>query len=249
MRRAGSSHCKPEDRPFAAFVQTSCQGDEDVPGRLTLVVLKVVFVMGVKDAVSPASEKFSPPVTTHVVDRPRLHALLTDEIDAPVTFVAATAGWGKTLLAASWLAADASDRVTAWVTLEPIDDSPQIFWRTVARALTPSVGAQAAEVLHQVTASDVPEEDLPGTIAAALRNEPRRVLSCWTTCTRSSRQRCTRGCSGLSHTRRLRCCYSSRRVATRRGRWLSCAWRDWWPRCGRAISPSGLTRRPRCSHS
>ena len=30
--------------------------------------------------------------------------------------------------------------------------------------------------MHQVTASDVPEEDLPGTIAAALRNEPRRVV-------------------------------------------------------------------------
>jgi LuxR family transcriptional regulator, maltose regulon positive regulatory protein len=130
----------------------------------------------VEDAISPGSEKFSPPVTTHVVDRPRLHALLTDEIDAPVTVVAATAGWGKTLLAASWLAADTTDRVTAWVTLEPIDDSPQIFWRTVAMALTPSVGRQAAEVLHQVTASDVPEEDLPGTIAAALRYEPRQVV-------------------------------------------------------------------------
>ncbi len=53
------------------------------------------------DAFSPGSEKFSPPVTTHVVDRPRLRALLTDGIEAPVTVVAATAGWGKTLLAAS----------------------------------------------------------------------------------------------------------------------------------------------------
>ena len=53
------------------------------------------------DAVTSGSEKFSPPVTTHVVDRPRLRALLTDGIEAPVTVVAATAGWGKTLLAAS----------------------------------------------------------------------------------------------------------------------------------------------------
>ena len=93
-----------------------------------------------------------------------------------MTVVAATAGWGKTLLAASWLATDAADLVTAWVTLEPIDDSPPIFWRTVARALSPSVGPQAAEVLQQVAVSDVPEEDLPGTIAAALRNEPRQVV-------------------------------------------------------------------------
>jgi hypothetical protein len=42
-------------RLCATFVQTSCQGDEDVSGRLTLVVLKVAFLMGVKaaDTTSP----------------------------------------------------------------------------------------------------------------------------------------------------------------------------------------------------
>src|SRR4029453_10254796 len=102
------------------------------------------------DAFSPGSEKFSPPVTTHVVDGPGLRALLSDGIGAPVPVGAEARGWGKSLLAASWLATDVADGVTAWVTLEPIDDSPPIFWRTVARALTPSVGAQAAEVLQQV---------------------------------------------------------------------------------------------------
>ena len=38
------------------FVETSCQGDEDVSGRLTLVVLKVAFLMGVKAAVTTSTE-------------------------------------------------------------------------------------------------------------------------------------------------------------------------------------------------
>ena len=159
------------------------------------------------------------------------HALLTDGIDAPVTLVAATAGWGKTLLAASWLATDAADRVTAWVTLEPIDDSPQIFWRAVARALTPRWGRSRGGTA-QVTAVTSTKRICPAPSPPHSATSRGRWCSCWTTCTRSFRQRCTRGCSGSSHTRRRRCCCSSQRVATRRGRWLSSAWRDWWPRCG-----------------
>ena len=48
-------------------------------------------------------EKFSSPVVTDVVSRPRLHPLVTAPSGAPVTVVAAAAGWGKTIFAASWL--------------------------------------------------------------------------------------------------------------------------------------------------
>ena len=51
-----------------------------------------------------SAEKFSPPVVTDVVSRPRLHPPVTARSAAPVTVVAATAGWGKTIFAASWLA-------------------------------------------------------------------------------------------------------------------------------------------------
>src|SRR5438045_839995 len=75
---------------------------------------------------SPGSEKFSPPMANHVVAREGLHALLTAKIDAPVTLVAATAGWGKTLLAASWIEAGAAGRAAAWVSLDRSDDEPQV---------------------------------------------------------------------------------------------------------------------------
>src|SRR6185369_16891749 len=64
-----------------------------------------------------AAEKFSPPAVTNVIRRPRLHPRGTERITAPVTLVAATAGWGKTIFAASWLAVAGPDRVLAWVNL------------------------------------------------------------------------------------------------------------------------------------
>ncbi|HEY0815204.1 MAG TPA: LuxR C-terminal-related transcriptional regulator [Pseudonocardia sp.] len=124
---------------------------------------------------SPDAEKFWPPIVTHVVDRPELRALLTAKLDAPVTLVAAAAGWGKTLLAASWVAAGAGDRAVAWVSLDQTDDDPKTFWRTVATGLTQVAGTQAPE-LRQVIAGDVPAEDLPGTVVAGLRHAPRPIV-------------------------------------------------------------------------
>jgi len=49
--------------------------------------------------------KFAVPLATHLVPRPRLHARLTAGVQSCCTLIAAPAGWGKTLLAGSWLAA------------------------------------------------------------------------------------------------------------------------------------------------
>ena len=124
---------------------------------------------------TPGSEKFSPPMATHVVGRASLHALLTAKIDAPVTLVAATAGWGKTLLAASWIEAGAADRAAAWLSLDRTDDEPQVFWRAVAAALIPVVG-RPAEELRRIVAGGAPTEDLPGMVVAGLRRAPRPVV-------------------------------------------------------------------------
>jgi LuxR family transcriptional regulator, maltose regulon positive regulatory protein len=57
-----------------------------------------------------SAEKFSPPVVTDVVSRARLHPPVTAPSGAPVTVVAAAAGWGKTIFAASWLRAGNAGR-------------------------------------------------------------------------------------------------------------------------------------------
>ena len=54
--------------------------------------------------------KFEAPVATHVVPRQRLHDRLTAGLDGAVTLLAATAGWGKTMFAGSWVAAGAGGR-------------------------------------------------------------------------------------------------------------------------------------------
>jgi LuxR family transcriptional regulator, maltose regulon positive regulatory protein len=119
-----------------------------------------------------AAEKFSPPVVTNVVRRPRLHPLGAERVAAPVTLVAATAGWGKTIFAASWLAAAAPDRVLAWVNLDEADDDPHAFWCAVATALMPDLQAPAVETLRRVAAGAVEADDLPRLMATALGLAP-----------------------------------------------------------------------------
>jgi len=119
-----------------------------------------------------AAEKFSPPLVTNVIRRPRLHPRGTERVAAPVTLVAATAGWGKTIFAASWLAAAAPDRVLAWVNLDEADDDPHAFWCAVATALMPDLQAPAVEALRRVTAGAVEADDLPRLMATALNLAP-----------------------------------------------------------------------------
>ena len=117
-------------------------------------------------------EKFSPPVVTNVVYRLRLHLPVTTRSAAPVTVVAAAAGWGKTIFAASWLAAGAGDRTGAWVSVDEADDDPHAFWCAVATALMPVVDGRAGEALRRVVTGAVEADDLPGAVAAALRLAP-----------------------------------------------------------------------------
>ena len=120
--------------------------------------------------------KFAAPVASQVIDRPRLHSLLTAHQGYPVTMIAATAGWGKTLLAASWLAAGAGDRPAAWVNLDAGDDDPRMFWRALAAAMLPVAGPEPAAALRRVAADAVDADNLPGLFAAAVRLAVRPVV-------------------------------------------------------------------------
>ena len=122
-----------------------------------------------------STEKFTPPVVTNVVSRPRLDPPVTGEAAAPVTVVAAAAGWGKTIFAASWLEAGAGTWNGAWVSLDEADDDPHAFWRAVATALMPIVGERAAGGAASGRRGRVAVDDLPGATAAALRLAPEQI--------------------------------------------------------------------------
>ncbi len=53
----------------------------------------------------------------------------------PVTLIAAPAGYGKTTLAAQWLAADGHRGAVAWISLDTADDDPVPLWTHIATSL------------------------------------------------------------------------------------------------------------------
>ena len=69
----------------------------------------------------------------HDLPRPRLHDLLTESVQAPLTLVVAPAGSGKTSLVRSW-AVD-TELPLAWLTLDEDDGDPAQLWRSVLAAL------------------------------------------------------------------------------------------------------------------
>ena len=84
--------------------------------------------------------RFAVPLAANVVVRPRLHARLGEGLAAPCVLIAAPAGWGKTLLASSWLGTGGAQGAAVWVSLGPTEDDLHAFWATVAEALLPAVG-------------------------------------------------------------------------------------------------------------
>src|SRR5690606_15353915 len=117
----------------------------------------------------------SVPVAHHVVPRPRLFALLEAGARGPAMLVAATAGWGKSVLLTSWIAAGAGGRAPVWLRLARDDDAAG-FWAAVARALTPVLGPEGGAVLRPLATGGHPVEDPPGMVSCALRRAATPVL-------------------------------------------------------------------------
>jgi LuxR family maltose regulon positive regulatory protein len=88
--------------------------------------------------------------------RPRLHALLDRTYEVKLTLVAGPAGFGKTTSLAEWAAHASAERGVAWLSLDERDSDPGTFWTYVIsslRAVTPTVGAAALELLQSARAS------------------------------------------------------------------------------------------------
>ncbi len=106
--------------------------------------------------------KFAVPShTVALVARPRLLDRLDSGVQRPLTLVSAPAGTGKTVLVSSWGAVHrAGGAAVAWISLEPGDERPGIFWSHVVEALA----RQGLDV------ADVGKPSGPGAV-------PRRLLS------------------------------------------------------------------------
>lgn len=80
--------------------------------------------------------RFTVPVIPETfVRRPRLVAQLTAGPRTPLTLVEGPAGAGKSLLVADWTAGPEAPESVAWLTVEPEDNSPGVFWTYVLEAV------------------------------------------------------------------------------------------------------------------
>lgn len=87
------------------------------------------------------------PVT--LVSRPALLARLDESMATKLTLISAPAGYGKTTLAAQWLATRREP--SAWVALDSGDDDPVRFWTyviTACQAFAPGFGKSALAALR-----------------------------------------------------------------------------------------------------
>src|SRR5579859_5938963 len=87
-----------------------------------------------------------------LVARPRLSDRLSRGVESALTLVSAPAGFGKTTLLAEWLAVAAADgRAVAWLSLDPLDNDPALFWTYLVAALNtaaPGTGTGALSLLQ-----------------------------------------------------------------------------------------------------
>ena len=123
-----------------------------------------------------ATKLYVPKLRRGLVARPRLLERMGNGAEARLTLVSAPAGFGKTTVLAAWLyEASAEGRCVAWLSLDPADNEPALFWTYVVTAVqgaVPGVGASALELLES---SPVPTELVLTTLLNELAAAPGEV--------------------------------------------------------------------------
>src|SRR3984957_5288239 len=109
-----------------------------------------------------------PPLSTAVLNRPRVTALIERAAAHPVTMITAPAGAGKTLACAIWANSAARSSRVAWLTVDEGDRDPSRFWANVAAALADGSAAPPPEPAL-VPRSRNAADDLPLSLADAVR--------------------------------------------------------------------------------
>jgi LuxR family maltose regulon positive regulatory protein len=107
-----------------------------------------------------------PRIRPDLLPRSHLISRLEEVTSHDVVLVSTPAGFGKTTLLASW--AKRTERPLTWLSLDPDDNDPGRFWRSILAAVDrvhPGIGKQALSLLN---ASAQPT---PKAIVTALVNE------------------------------------------------------------------------------
>ena len=81
------------------------------------------------------SKLAAPQLPSGLVARSRLVDRLEAATSGRMTLVSAGAGWGKTILVASWAAQRSAALPVAWLSLDSFDNDPVLFWSYLAAAV------------------------------------------------------------------------------------------------------------------
>ena len=91
--------------------------------------------------------------------RSRLTERLGRAGESALTLVSAPAGFGKTTMLADWLGTGpAGGRLTAWLSLDPSDNDPALFWAYFIAALRTAVPGVGEGALALLSSTDAPTE-------------------------------------------------------------------------------------------
>jgi LuxR family maltose regulon positive regulatory protein len=107
-----------------------------------------------------------PPETRTYVHRPRLVDRLSSAVARPLTLVTGPPGAGKTLLVASWARRGKAPGPVVWLTLDPADNAPGVFWGYVIEAFRRQLLPLGDEVGAPASAGSVDRSMLVRLICA-----------------------------------------------------------------------------------
>jgi LuxR family maltose regulon positive regulatory protein len=126
---------------------------------------------------SPVVAKLSRPrVPVAFVPRERLVHMLDVGSRRPVTLVSAGAGWGKTLLVASWAETAAPPGPVGWLSLDAEDNSPGAFWSNLVAALRATGAVPEGSELAEIGGGLAVDRTLIERITRALARLPGPVV-------------------------------------------------------------------------
>ncbi|HEY6593083.1 MAG TPA: LuxR C-terminal-related transcriptional regulator [Asanoa sp.] len=119
-----------------------------------------------------AAKFLVPTLPPWTVIRQRLVDGVSRGVREQLTLVSAPAGCGKTVLAASWVAAGLTPGPVAWLSLDEADDQPGVFWSYVLTAL--ARGGVPVSGVGMPALADTVDQSVLIRLAAALseRSEP-----------------------------------------------------------------------------
>ena len=105
-----------------------------------------------------------PPVPVDLVKREDLVELLNKERSRPLTLVSAPAGYGKSMLVASWL--EQSDWSSVWLSLDADDSDLRIFLTYIVVALRQTYAGVCEQTHNLLKAAELPSVNIIATVLA-----------------------------------------------------------------------------------